>query len=119
MATVFGIAAEQVIKEKKRAAVLRQRRRVSGVDGKMPVEIAEPAAILHTVVSGDKLSKIAQQHHGDANKYLANIEANKPMPGIRTRSTRAGCCAFRRSDPYACPPSASDADACSTRYIEI
>jgi nucleoid-associated protein YgaU len=32
-----------------------------------------------TVKSGDTLSKIAKQYYGDANKYPAIFEANKPM----------------------------------------
>ena len=33
----------------------------------------------YTVKSGDNLSKIAKQFYGDANKYPAIFEANKPM----------------------------------------
>ena len=33
----------------------------------------------YTVVSGDSLSKIAKHHYGDANKYNAIFEANRPM----------------------------------------
>jgi nucleoid-associated protein YgaU len=33
----------------------------------------------YTVVSGDNLSKISKQYYGDANKYNAIFEANKPM----------------------------------------
>ena len=33
----------------------------------------------YTVKSGDTLSKIAKQHYGDANRYSAIFEANKPM----------------------------------------
>lgn len=34
---------------------------------------------MHVVVSGDTLSKIAQEHYGDAGKYPVIFEANKPM----------------------------------------
>jgi nucleoid-associated protein YgaU len=34
---------------------------------------------IHNVVSGDTLSKIAKHYYGDANKYQAIFEANKPM----------------------------------------
>ncbi len=45
------------------------------------LEIEEPAlpAIFYTVVSGDSLSKIAQEFYGDPTKYLAIFDANKPM----------------------------------------
>ena len=33
----------------------------------------------HTVVGGDTLSKIAKEYYGDASKYPAIFEANKPM----------------------------------------
>ncbi|MEM4986498.1 peptidoglycan-binding protein LysM [Collimonas sp. H4R21] len=33
----------------------------------------------YTVVSGDNLSKISKEYYGDANKYNAIFEANKPM----------------------------------------
>ena len=33
----------------------------------------------HDVVSGDTLSKIAKEYYGDASKYPAIFEANKPM----------------------------------------
>ncbi|MDB5974010.1 MAG: peptidoglycan-binding protein LysM [Nevskia sp.] len=36
-------------------------------------------AAFYTVKSGDNLSKIAKEHYGDANKYPAVFEANKPM----------------------------------------
>lgn len=49
------------------------------VGDKMWVEIAQPEAKFHTVVSGDNLSKLAKQFYGDANKYPVIFEANKPM----------------------------------------
>ena len=52
---------------------------VARVDDKMSVEVAQPQAKFHTVVSGDNLSKIAKQFYGDANKYPVIFEANKPM----------------------------------------
>jgi nucleoid-associated protein YgaU len=33
----------------------------------------------HDVVSGDTLSAIAKEYYGNANKYMAIFEANKPM----------------------------------------
>ena len=78
VATVFGIAADQATKEK----ILLCCGNVTGVarvDDKMSVEVAQPEASFHTVVSGDNLSKIAKQYYGDANKYPLVFEANKPM----------------------------------------
>ena len=45
----------------------------------MTVDQSAPEAKYYTVVSGDTLSKIAKQQYGDANKYPAIFEANKPM----------------------------------------
>lgn len=36
-------------------------------------------ATFYTVKSGDTLSAISKVHYGDANKYMAIFEANKPM----------------------------------------
>jgi len=35
--------------------------------------------VFHTVVRGETLSKIAQQHLGNANKYPAIFDANNPI----------------------------------------
>ncbi len=78
VATVFGVAADQATKEK----ILLCCGNVGGVskvDDKMSVEVSQPEAKFHTVVSGDNLSKIAKQFYGDANKYPVIFEANKPM----------------------------------------
>ena len=40
---------------------------------------AGAAATFYTVQSGDTLSAIAKKHYGDAGKYMAIFEANKPM----------------------------------------
>lgn len=39
----------------------------------------EPESVFHEVKSGDTLSKIAKEVYGDAMKYNAIFEANKPM----------------------------------------
>ncbi len=52
---------------------------VEGVENLMIVAIPSPEAKFHPVVSGDTLSKIAKTYYGDANKYNAIFEANKPM----------------------------------------
>ncbi|WP_432671231.1 peptidoglycan-binding protein LysM [Flavobacterium sp. SM2513] len=49
------------------------------VDNKMQVSEAKLASKLHTVVSGDTLSKISKTYYGDAMKYNSIFEANKPM----------------------------------------
>lgn len=45
----------------------------------VPPKPEEPPAVMHTVKSGDTLSKIAKDHYGDATKYPVIFEANKPM----------------------------------------
>lgn len=51
---------------------------VTSVDNKL-VAPAAPAAQYHDVVRGDTLSAISKKYYGDANKYNAIFEANKPM----------------------------------------
>jgi nucleoid-associated protein YgaU len=52
---------------------------VEAVDNQLTVVKTEPEATFYTVVSGDTLSKIAKAHYGNAMKYPAIFEANKPM----------------------------------------
>lgn len=52
---------------------------VDTVENKMEVSEQKPASKMHTVVSGDTLSKISKMYYGDANKYNGIFEANKPM----------------------------------------
>jgi len=52
---------------------------VAEVESQIEVETEAPAAVFYTVKSGDTLSKIAKEHYGDAMKYPAIFEANKPM----------------------------------------
>jgi nucleoid-associated protein YgaU len=52
---------------------------VAIVDNRMSVADPAPEAKYHTVEKGDTLSKIAKEHYGDAMKYPAIFEANKPM----------------------------------------
>ena len=48
-------------------------------DGGLQVASASAESRFYTVQKGDTLSKIAKEHYGDANKYQAIFEANKPM----------------------------------------
>ncbi len=76
--TVSGTVDDQATKEK----VLLCCGNVAGVEkvnDMLVVVTPAPEAKYHTVVSGDNLSKIAKAFYGDANKYTAIFEANKPM----------------------------------------
>lgn len=52
---------------------------VGQVEETIAVVQPAPEAKLHTVKSGDTLSKIAKEYYGNANEYLKIFEANKPM----------------------------------------
>jgi len=76
--TVSGTAPDQATKEK----ILLAAGNVAGVtqvDDKMTVTATAAAARFHTVARGDTLSAIAKTYYGDAGKYMAIFEANKPM----------------------------------------
>jgi nucleoid-associated protein YgaU len=75
---VTGEAATQSDYEKI-VLVLGNTQGVAGVDNRMTVKVVEPPAVFYTVAKGDTLSKIAKDHYGNANKYNAIFEANKPM----------------------------------------
>ena len=77
-ATVWGQANSQETREKV-VLVIGNTEGIASVDDRMTVEIEEPKAQFHTVVSGDYLSKIAKKYYGDAMKYSIIFEANKPM----------------------------------------
>ena len=51
---------------------------VSSVDNNLQYPAGSESQY-HDVVSGDTLSAIAKKYYGDANKYNAIFEANKPM----------------------------------------
>ena len=79
LATVTGKAADQDTREK----VILAIGNTEGV-GQVQDSIEVPAGAaaesnLHVVVSGDTLSKIAKTYLGDAGKYPAIFEANRPM----------------------------------------
>lgn len=76
--TVAGTAPDQASKEK----ILLAAGNVAGVakvDDRLTVSNPEPQAQFHTVERGDTLSAIAKKYYGNANKYQAIFEANKPM----------------------------------------
>jgi nucleoid-associated protein YgaU len=77
-ATVYGKADNQADKEKVILAV-GNAQGVARVDDRITVAAPQPAAAFYTVRSGDTLSKIAKEHYGDAMKYPAIFEANRPM----------------------------------------
>jgi len=85
-ATVSGEAASQAEREKVLLAV-GNTEGIAKVEDKLtvaPPKAAEapapaPESKYHTVVKGDTLSKIAKEYYGDAMKYPAIFEANKPM----------------------------------------
>ena len=52
---------------------------VASVENKLTVAQQAATAQFHDVVKGDTLSAIAKKYYGDANKYNAIFEANRPM----------------------------------------
>jgi len=52
---------------------------VAKVDEEITVGQSAPAAVFHTVASGDTLWAIADKTLGDGNRYPEIFEANKPM----------------------------------------
>jgi nucleoid-associated protein YgaU len=77
-ATVSGQAQDQATREKV-VLCCGNIHSVEHVNDQMTVAAPAPEAKYYTVVSGDTLSKISKQMYGDANKYNAIFEANKPM----------------------------------------
>jgi nucleoid-associated protein YgaU len=81
-ATVSGEAASQAEREKILLTV-GNTQGIGKVDDKMTVAAPKaapaPEARFYTVVKGDTLSKIAKEFYGNAMKYPAIFEANKPM----------------------------------------
>jgi nucleoid-associated protein YgaU len=75
-ATVRGTVASQEIREKVILAVGNVAG-ISQVEDRLEVTGGE--ATFYTVVRGDTLSKIAQEHYGRASLYRVIFEANRPM----------------------------------------
>lgn len=77
-ATLFGQVSTQAEKEKI-ILTIGNVNGVARVDDRFEVLQKEPEAKFYTVKSGDTLSKIAKEFYGNAMKYPAIFEANKPM----------------------------------------
>lgn len=76
--TVSGQVPDQATKEK----ILLCCGNIQGVakvDDRLTVRQIAPASQYYTVQKGDSLSKIAARFYGDAKKYPAIFEANRPM----------------------------------------
>ena len=78
-AHVRGKVADQATREKLVLIVGNTAGIARVDDDALEVVAKQPEARYYTVKSGDNLSKIAKAHYGDANKYNAIFEANKPM----------------------------------------
>ena len=76
--TLSGQAASQDASEKA-ALCCGNVQNVASVDNLITVAQAAPEAQFHDVAKGDTLSAIAKKFYGDANKYNAIFEANRPM----------------------------------------
>ncbi|SCK31838.1 LysM domain-containing protein [Variovorax sp. HW608] len=77
LVTLSGSAPSQEASEKASLAAGNVAN-VTQVDNNLVAPPAEPAQY-HDVVRGDTLSAISKKYYGDANKYNAIFEANKPM----------------------------------------
>lgn len=82
--TVSGTAKNLDEKQK----IIATAGNVEGIEGvndeleviePIKVELPDLSKLMHTVVRGDTLSKIAKEVYGDAMKYPVIFEANKPM----------------------------------------
>lgn len=77
-ATVSGKVKSQDDKEKVVLAV-GNTEGIGQVDDRLVLDVSEPEGRFYTVQSGDTLGKIAKEQYGDASKYPAIFEANRPM----------------------------------------
>ena len=96
--SLYGVAPDQATKEKI-ALAAGNVAGVSAVNNMLSVDQSAPEAKYYTVVSGDNLSKISKAQYGDANKYMAIFEANRPMLQHPDKIYPGQVCAYRRSDP--------------------
>jgi nucleoid-associated protein YgaU len=77
-ATVHGKVDDQAEREKVILAVGNVIG-IAHVDDRLETVAKQPEATFYTVQRGDTLSQIAKQHYGDARKYPAIFEANRPL----------------------------------------
>ena len=77
-AVVHGMVDDQAEREKVVLA-LGNVIGIAHVDDRLETKKKEPESQMYTVVAGDSLSKIAKKYYGNASKYNAIFEANKPM----------------------------------------
>lgn len=77
-AVVRGKVDDQAEREKVVLAVGNVRG-IAHVDDRLEAAKKAPEAQMHTVVSGDSLSKIAKKYYGNASLYTKIFEANQPM----------------------------------------
>ncbi len=78
VATVIGEVADQATREKIILA-LGNSQGIDQVRDYIKIAVEEPESEMYVVQRGDSLSKIAKEVYGDAMKYPAIFEANKPM----------------------------------------
>jgi len=78
--TIAGKASDNAEREKA-ILVLGNTKGIAKVNDQITVaaQDAQPQSQFYEVKSGDTLSKIAKQFYGDANRYAAIFEANRPM----------------------------------------
>ena len=78
--TITGKASDLAEREKA-ILVIGNTKGVAKVNDQLTVAnpAPQPQSQFYEVKSGDTLSKIAKQFYGDANKYSAIFEANRPM----------------------------------------
>jgi nucleoid-associated protein YgaU len=83
-ATVRGTVPDQATREKV-VLCCGNAQTIASVDDQLtvaqeaPAAPKEPESMFYTVVAGDTLSKIAKQYYGNANRYQAIFEANRPL----------------------------------------
>ncbi len=76
--TITGQASDNAEREKA-ILVLGNTKGIAKVNDQINVASPQAQSQFYEVKSGDTLSKIAKQVYGDANRYSAIFEANKPM----------------------------------------